>query len=410
MIGRLIKWGLGLALVAGVVAGLAWSLRPQPEPVDVVRARLGPMTVTISEDGATRVREVWRISAPIGGRVARSLLEVGDRVEKGRTVVATILPGAPPFMDARARREAEARVEAARAAVKLAEAELARAKAAARHAEREYKRALRLATGGTIPEATLDRARLDAEQARAQVATAEAQLALRKAELASAEAALIGPGSAAAEAETEGVDLVAPIDGVVLSIAVKSETVVPAGTLLAELGDPRDLEVAVDLLSADAVRVKPGTPARITGWGGPPLPAHVRRIDPAGFVKVSALGIEERRVNAVLALDRPDPRLGHGFQVTAEIITWQSDEVLRLPLTALFRPRGAAGAEGEEGGAADAWAVYAVEDGIARLRRVRVGHVNDRYAEILEGLEPGALVVDFPPDRISDGTPVVPRR
>lgn len=399
------RWLVRL-IILGTLAAAGYggwvALQPRPVEVEVAVVTRAPMSVEIEETGQTRVREIYRISAPVSGRIDRALLKVGDRVNAGKTVVATIHPMDPPFMDARSRAEAEARVEAARAAVKLAEASLSQAKATLELAEADYRRALRLATSDSIPTAQLEARRIDVELKEAQMESAAASVRLRRAELASAKAALIQPGTAAGrENGPQGSDccvrLTAPIDGVVLSLAVKSEQVVQAGAPLAEIGDPSDLEVVVDLLSSDAVRVRPDTPATLIDWGGDPIPAVVRRIDPAGFVRVSALGIEERRVNAILDPKGPVAGLGHGFEVRVRLAIWQSDDVLQVPLTALFR-------QGND------WAVFTIEEGVARERIVEVGHTNGRMAEITGGLGEGARVVDFPGDLVSDGVQVVRRR
>lgn len=397
----MLRWLMRIVVLAIIAAGIAsawWALQPRPVAADLVRISRGPMAVTIEEDGATRVRDIFRISAPVAGKVTRALLEVGDPVRKGETVIARIAPTAPPFMDARSRAAAEARVAAAEAAVRLAEAEAKQARAALALAIADYQRALRLSTSATISVSRLEAARVERDLKRAAADRADALVALRRAELASAKAALIGPAEADAQAASEEccVEITAPADGVVLSIAVKSETVVPAGALLAEIGDPQNLEVVADLLSTDAVAVAPGMKAELRDWGGPPLPARVRRVDPAGFVKVSALGIEERRVNVVLDPEQVEPQLGHDYQLRVAITVWEADDVLRVPVTALFRE-------------ARQWAVFVVEDGIAHRRAVEIGHMNGEVAEVLRGLHGGEVVVDFPGDAVTDGAHVVAR-
>lgn len=387
-------------LIALAGAGFeGWkALQPKPVAVDIVAVRTAQMSVEIEETGQTRVRDIYRISAPVSGRIDRTLLHVGDRVIKGQTVVATIHPVDPPFMDTRSRAEAQARVQAAAAAVSLAGAELEQASAALELAESDYKRALRLATSDSIPAARLDAARIDAALKAAQVDSARAAVRLRESELASARAALIQPGGTGTQDRGEDccVKLVAPIDGVVLGLSVESENVVAAGAPLAEIGDPSRLEIVVDLLSSDAVRVHPGTPATLVGWGGDPVRATLRRVDPAGFVRVSALGIEERRVNAILDPDEPVPLLGHGFEVRVRLAIWQSDTVVQVPLTAVFRD-------------GNAWSAFVVRDGIARQVGVKIGHVNGTTAQVLDGLKDGDEVVDFPGDRVGDGVQVTRR-
>lgn len=386
-----------IALAGAAFAG--WeALQPKPVAVDIVTVETAPMSVEIEETGQTRVRDIYRISAPVAGRIDRTLLHIGDRVVKGETVVATIHPVDPPFMDTRSRAEAEARVQAAIAAVSLAQAQLEQANAAHDLASRDYKRALRLATSDNIPAAHLDAARIDAALKQAQVDSAQASVRLRESELASARATLIQPGGPDDVAAKDDccVQIVAPIDGVVLGLSVESENVVPAGAPLAEIGDPSNLEVVVDLLSSDAVRVKAGTRAMLVGWGGDPIPAHLRRVDPAGFVRVSALGIEERRVNAILDPDVEVPALGHGFEVRVRLAVWQNDAVRQVPLTAIFRD-------------GNSWAAFVMRDGLAHQTTLKIGHVNASSAQVLEGLSDGDIVVDFPGDQVSDGVMVTRR-
>lgn len=393
-----IKRGLWAGVVVIVAAGFWQALRPKPVAVDIAEVAVRPMAVTITEDGATRVKEIFRISSPVTGRVDRTLLEVGDPVTSGETVVARIHPVEPPFMDERTLAEALARVEAGEAAITLAEAELARAEAALGLSASDYARAQQLAQSNTIPQTRLETARIDVELNKALVDSAKAQILLRKSELSSAQARLIQPGGDSQRDHVGEccVALYTPIDGVVLSLSVESENVVAAGAPLAEIGDPRDLEVVVDLLSSDAVQIKPGAKAVLTGWGGQDLNAVVRRVDPAGFVKLSALGIEERRVNAILDLTEVVPDLGHGFQLRVALIVWQSDAVLSLPVTALFR-------DGNE------WATFVIAEGRADLRHVKIGQMNGSLAEVLSGIEEGTQVVDFPGDKIQPGTEVFDR-
>lgn len=392
---------LGLLVLAAVVGGFVYALRPQPVPVDVAVVETGDMWVTVGEEGKTRIRDVYQVSAPISGRAERSPLKVGDEVVKDETLITSIRPADPPFLDVRTRQELEAAVSAANAAVGHAEAELARTKAALRLSEGDLERAERLSESQTISARAYEKAVLDLETAQAQVKEAEAQLELRRSELRSAEARLLQPGSSGATSSGDSccVQVRAPVDGVVLGLPVESEQVIQAGTVIAEIGSTRDLEVVVDLLSSDALRFSPGAAATISQWGGEPLPATVRRVDPAAFTKVSALGIEEQRVNVVLDIDAEPDRyagLGHGFRVYVDVVTWQGEGVLRVPLGALFRTDGD-------------WTVFVAEDGTARLRKVELGHRNDRFAEVVGGLEAGDTVILHPSDRVEDGVTVEPR-
>ena len=283
----------------------------------------------------------------------------------------------------------------------LAEAELNRARAQLRLAEADLERAERLAESRTISERALDEARSNADTAEAQVAQAQATLTLRINELASAEARLIQPNAEDPAPEMTCCVLVrAPVDGVVLKVHAESAQVVAAGALVAEIGDPGDMEVVVDLLSEDAVRVEPGAAARVEGWGGDDvLTAEVRRIEPSAFTKVSALGIEEQRVNAILDLTDPRTaweRLGHEFRVFVRIRVWLGEDVVRVPLAALFR-------SGEQ------WSVFKMVDGEAVIAPVSIDHRDDVFAEATEGLAAGDIVVLHPSDEVIEGVSLEPR-
>jgi HlyD family secretion protein len=392
-----------LAGALAIGAATIYALIPNPILIDSETVTRGALEVTVEEEGVAQIREIYRVSAPIAGRVLRSTLEVGDVVKVGETIVATIQPGDPAFLDARTRQELEATVAAAEAAVALAQAQLRRAQSELRFAESELERAEVLSQTETISERTLEKARLDVDTRLAEVASAGANLELKRQELESARARLIGPqdvGSLDRYAEQCCVLVRAPVDGRVLDILVESEQVIPAGAALLDIGDPADLEIVVELLSSDAVKVEPGAAAYVENWGGlQMLHGRVERVDPAGFMKVSALGIEEQRVNTILTLE--DPRelwqgLGHDFRVYVRIVIWRSDDVARLPVSALFRD-------------GDDWAVFAVDDGRARLATVTVGHRNTQFVEVVAGLDDGQQVILHPSDTITDGSRVEQR-
>ncbi|WP_159587475.1 efflux RND transporter periplasmic adaptor subunit [Chelativorans xinjiangense] len=379
---------------AAVVAGFAWSLREQPSLVDVAVIRQAPMKVTIREEGMTRVREVYTVSAPIAGYLSRTALREGDFVEAGKTVVAEIQPLDPPLIDRRTEAELLAARDAARSGVGIAESELQRAETALRLAETELERALKLHGPGVISESALQKAANEVELLKAAVEAARATVGFRRAELASAEARLLQPGQRDPEAESCCVSVLAPVDGTVLAVLEKSEQAVAAGARIAEIGDTGDLEVVVDLLSADAVRIAPGTKALVRDWGGDrPLEATVRRVDPAAFTKVSALGIEEQRVNTVLDLDDSDNRLGHGYRVFAEMTVWECADCLQVPISALFRN-------------GSAWNVFVVDNGRLRQADLEIGQMNDEMAGVLGGIEAGDVVVLHPADTLEEGSRV----
>lgn len=398
LVRRFAIWGLLVLLLA---AGLAYALMPRPVPVDLITATRGPMVATLDDEGETRIRDTFVLSAPVAGRLRRIEAEVGDRVLAGETIVASIEPLDPAFLDPRDEAEAEAALRAAEAAKSMAEAELAEANAELEFASAEVERARRLIEKGVIPARTLDERERAFKFTRAAVETAKALLRMRDFEQQRARARLVSPTQTQSRhGQCDCVPIPAPVTGQVLRVLRESEGVVQGGEALVEIGDPADLEVVVDYLSSDAVKVEPGQRVLIEEWGGPiPLNGRVRRIEPFGFTKVSALGIEEQRVNVVIDFsDPPDlwARLGHGYQVDTAIVLWEASSALQLPLTAVFR----------EGGD---WSVFVAQDGRASLRPVEIGRRNGLVAEIVGGLEGGERVVQHPSDRIGDGVAIEER-
>lgn len=397
---RWLKYVFFGGLFAASAAGFAYMLAPKPVPVDSASIDRGSIVVTVDEEGKTRIKDVYTVSAPITGRLLRLPVKVGDPVSAHVSPVASILPVTPAFLDQRTKSELLAAAAAAEAAVGLAEAELARKQSEERYAKSNLDRADRLAKSATISQRAFEKAALDQDTAAAAVRQAKANLTLRRHQFASANARLIEP-DALPEHETGSCCVVvnAPADGVVLKLIQESEMVVQAGAPVLEIGDTGNLEVVVDLLSTDAVRIAEGANATIENWGGEPLNARVSRIDPAGFAKVSALGIEEQRVTTVLQLSDPRPKwstLGHDFRVYVRIIEWVDEDALRVPLSALFR----IGAN---------WAVFRIDQGRAKQTMVKLGHRNSAYAEVLQGLSKNDTIILFPNDRIADGTAVKER-
>lgn len=390
---------LGAAALA--VGGAVWvSLQPEVVPVDMVEVGSGPMEVTVNADGRTEVRDVYEVAAPVAGKVLRSPVAVGERVEAGKTVVARIEPGEPAFLDERALAQAEAAVAQAEAALALARAQTAASEADLGNAQRRLNRVFDLYERGTVAEAELDQAETALNVAAAQLDSAHATEEMRQSELLAAKAVLISPGQREeADEETCCIDITAPVSGSVLSIASMSARPVAAGTTLLSIGPTSDLRIVVELLSTDAVRLSPGAPAHIERWGGEgELGAVVKEIEPAAFTKVSALGIEEQRVRVILEFDEATevPALGHNFRVYARIVEWSAPDTLQVPISALFR----------EG---DAWAVFTVEAGVAVLTPVEVGRRNSEVAQVLGGLEAGSQVITHPSDRVADGVLVAAR-
>ncbi|WP_114967210.1 efflux RND transporter periplasmic adaptor subunit [Alkalilacustris brevis] len=394
---------LGITMLAAAgLGGLVWAFWPEPVAVDMVEARSGPLRVTVAAEGVTRVRNPFHVTAPITGTASRSPVQVGDTVLRDTTVVATIQPAEPAFLDARARAEAEAAVTEAQAAVRLAQANLLRAQADLAYAESQLARNRELAARGAIPQRALEDTQQQVESQRAALAAAESELEMRRATLARTEAHLMGPSAPAPEAEPGSccIDIPAPLSGTVLAVSETSARLVQAGERLLTIGDLRDLEIEVDLLSSDAVRLAPGAPALIERWGRDgALNARLRRIDPQGFTRISALGIEEQRVRVYLDFtDPPETRrgLGDAFRIFARIVVEEAEDTLQIPVSALFRD-------------GDDWAVFRVEDDRALLARVETGLRTQSDVEILSGLTAGDQVIAYPGDRISEGVRVIAR-
>jgi HlyD family secretion protein len=395
---RLTFWG---PLVLALALALAWLFRPAAVPVDLATVDRGPLMVSVSDEGETRVRDMYVISAPLPGRMRRIDLEVGDPVVADQTLVARIEPSDPSFLDVRSAAEARASLDAAAAARTHAGAQVRRAQAELDFARAEYERIRALARSHTVSENELDSAQRRARTAEAALAEAQAARQVRESEYQVARARLLAPSAARERvADCDCVSVYSPVNGRVLRIVNESEGVVESGTPLVEVGNPDLLEVVVDLLSADAVRVQAGQRVLIEAWGGDePLDGVVQRVEPFGFTKVSALGIEEQRVNVVIDITSPREhwqRLGHGYRVEPRIVLWESSDVLRVPLSALFR-------HGER------WAVFVERDGRAELREVEIGQGNGLHAEVRSGLEAGERVVMHPADRVSPGVRLAER-
>jgi HlyD family secretion protein len=367
------------------------------------------MEVTADDDGKTHVRHVYTVSAPVAGRVLRishpmseqgPSLHVGDQVTANETLVALMQPTPPSFIDVRSHDQLAAEVLAADAAIQQQEAEVQRLQAALDFSRTEFGRAQTLVRTQSISAQAFDKAKFDVATNEAALASAEAQVDVRRSMRTSLAARLIDPANVAPSTDTACcVRVLAPASGRVLKIVQDSEAVVPPGAPLVDIGDPLDLEVVADLLSTDAVQIKRGAPVRIDGWGGAAIRGKVVRVDPAGFLKVSALGIEEQRVRVTIDLvDPPDAwsPLGHDYRVIVHVTIWSADDASTVPVSALFR-------KGDE------WAVFVVEDGRAHAAAVKIGHRNNRVAEILAGLSAGTQVILHPSDRISEGVRVAQR-
>lgn len=400
--GRILRLILAGLVALTVIGGLIWALLPQPVAVDLVSARIAPMEVTVTAEGITRIRDPWQVTAPVTGNTTRSPVDVGDAVVQGETVIAVIQPAEPAFLDARARRLAEAAVVEAEAAVRLAEAQLSRAEVELAHFEAEYDRNKRLADRGTVSITMLENSAQAAASARAVREAALAELELTRATLDRARAQLMGPETpdpARAPADC-CIRITAPVSGTVLEVADLNARLVQAGSPLLSIGDLDDLEIEVDLLSADTIGITPGTRAHVERWGGEGvIEAVVRRVDPSAFTRVSALGIEEQRVRLMLdILTPPKGRVGLGdrYRVYVRLIVWSEPAVLQVPRSALFRQDGA-------------WSVFVAQEGRAVVQSVETGRMTADWVQVLSGLSEGQAVVAYPGARVAEGVRLTAR-
>jgi HlyD family secretion protein len=384
---------ISVAVIAVLVAIALW---PKTTAVDVTTASRGPLVVTVDEEGRTRVRDRFVVAAPVAGRVLRIELEPGDAVKRGM-VVARIQPEQPPLLDARSRAEAEAAVESARAAVGRARAEEQRSRAALDQAQRQLGREQELKANDLTTARELESRAADVRAAEEAVNVAVFAVRAAGSELTRAEARL-APAPLAESGRV--VTVASPVNGLILKRLRESESVVPAGEPLLEIGDPQQLEIVADLLSTDAVRVKPGARAMIDQWGGQQtLEGRVKRVEPSGFTKISALGVEEQRVNVIL--DFADPvqawaALGDGYRVEVRIVEWENPSLLKVPTSTLFR-------------SGDKWATYQVNGGRAHLTPVEIGRQTGQEAEVLSGLSEGSRLIVHPADTLAEGARVVER-
>jgi HlyD family secretion protein len=389
---RIVIWATVSAII---VIALVISFMPRAVMVDLVAVEPGPMVVTLDEEGETRVHDVYTLSAPVSGRVQRINWLVGDPVTANGTVLAQIEPGDPSFLDPRSEAQARAAIQAAEAARDLAAAAVKDAEAQYEFARAEYARMQELVKEGSVSKRDLDSAERDYKARHAGLDTARAALQVRSYELEVARAQLVSPLETQGSQEAcDCIPIRAPVSGRILQITDRSERVVREGDVLMRIGDPKDLEIVADYLSMDAVKIEAGQRVIIDNWGGEkPLAGRVRLVEPFGFLKVSALGIEEQRVNVIIDFAGEDgwEKLGHGYQVETRVVLWEGENVLTVPLTALFR-------DGEQ------WALFVEEDGRAALRRVEVGQKNGVFAEIREGVAAGENVVMHPSDRVSNDT------
>ncbi len=387
---RIVTW----LFVAAVVAAIAYSFRIQPLDVDWSTVSRGALEVTVNEDGRTRIREKYTVSTPLAGQLQRVVLNPGDPVSAGETLLATILPTDPDLLDPRNRASAAARVKASEAGVSRSEANAAAAKAAMDSAKSMLERRLRLRQGEATFDQAVEDAQMLARMRSEELRSAEFAREIAKFELELAQAALVRttPGDDPTGASWH-LDVISPIQGTILRVFQESASVLPAGTPLMEIGDPHDIELEVDVLSTDAVKIAPGAQMHIEHWGRETmLDARVRIIEPGAFTKVSALGVEEQRVNIIGDLVSPVPeQFGDRFRFEARIVTWRGEDALKVPTSALFR-------HGTD------WAVFVVDVAQTAHRKIiKIGHRNSDEAEVLDGLTEHDQVIIFPSDQVAEG-------
>jgi HlyD family secretion protein len=394
---RLVK----ISLVFIAIALLVFAFIPEKVKVDLISVEKGDLTVSVEGEGKTRIHDIYTIYTPIEGRVTRIESNAGDSVIAGKTIIANMYPANPAFLDKRSEIQAKADINGAEAALALASSRVRQAQAQLKFDQSEYKRAQELFNNKMISTAELERAEIQLTMQKAEKDTSIANRALMESRLKAAQAELLQPElTGDIESEACQICIYSPVDGHVLRILHKSESIIPAGTALVEIGDPKDLEVNIEMLSTNAVKVKVGDKAFIKRWGGvEDLTARVRVIEPSGFTKISALGVEEQRVNVILSLTEPYDKwksLGDAFRVEAKIVIEDIKGVNKVPLSALFRQNGE-------------WSVLKVIDGEVILQAVIVGKRNNFFAEITQGLTVGEQVIIHPNNSIEVGMNVIQR-
>lgn len=387
------KWIFWSVFVLLVVVVTVYILRPEPVWVDLATVERGPMEVTIVEEGKTRVKDRYVVSSPVTGYLHRVELDVGDLVIPGE-LLTHVDPMPASVLDARSRGEAEAKVEAARSALNSVRQKVSAAEADAELAQNEYQRLLALKESNFVSSERVQQAQSTAARAQAILRSARFDEEVAAHELAAAKTRLeVSAARSAGEKPAERVAIRSPVNGAVLDILRKSEGVIQAGEAILEVGDPGALEVVVDVLSFDAVKLKPGVPTRLSGWGGTPLEAVIRRVEPVGFEDVSALGVEEQRVKVIADMMSPRAHwemLGDGYRVDAEFILWQSPDTLQVPAPAIFQHNGKP-------------AVFLVAAEQAKVRVLETGQSNGLMTVVRSGLEEGDQVVRHPGRELSDG-------
>ena len=385
---------LTVLLISGIVgAAVYFSFAPRPVLVETVAVSRGPLQATIVEEGKTRVVDRYGVSAPVAGTLSRMSFDVGDEVRAG-TVLARLHPLRSATLDGRSRAQAGADLAVAEAALAKAEDDVETARADVRYWEVELPRARRGVEAGVIAAERLDHALVDERKAQAVLSAAEQQIEVAQSKVEAARVALQYSEGRASSGSAEIVTVRSPVSGRILKVHQENEAVVQASQLLLEIADPGGLEVEVEVLSSDAVRIEAGMRVLLERWGGPqPLEAVVRLVEPVAFTKISALGVEEQRVLVIVDIASPKEEwknLGDRYRVEARFVTWEGQNVLQVPSSALFRSQ-------------KGWAVFLVDGSTAKLRPVTIGMRGGFADEIVAGVSAGEIVINHPSDAVTDG-------
>lgn len=393
---RWLRRGVYLLGALGLGAALVVAWLPKPVAVDAATATRGRLRLTVDEDGQARIKDRYVISAPLAGSLARIGLDPGDAVNQGQ-VVAWITPSTPALLDVRARATAEARLAQTRAADRQSHVQIDRAQTNLEYATQELKRQQKLVERSASALQQLEQAELAVRRADNELKSQKFAARISDFEVKMARAAL--QQLASGRGSDVQFEVPSPVSGRVLKVMHKSEGVVQAGTQLLEVGDPAELEVVVDVLTSDAARIQPSAVVLLERWGGAPVNGRVRRVEPSAFTRLSALGVEEQRVNVLIDIVAPHEEwaaLGDGYRVEARIVVFDGDGVLKVPASAVFR---------QDGG----WALFRIDDGRAHLTKVELGQRTTHEVEVRAGLAPGQRVVVHPSDRVTDKVRVVAR-
>lgn len=399
-----VKGIIKITLAVLTVSLLVYAFIPERVKVDMVKVERSDLLISIEGEGKTRIHDIYVVSTPIDGRITRIASEPGDIVEAGSSIIANMYPANPTFLDKRLETQAKADVEGAKAALALASARVKQAQAQLKFEQADFKRTSELYKQNTVSVALVERAQLQISMLGAELETAVSNKNVMQSRLEAAKATLLQP-----QAESTNTSLVesdcqicihSPVDGIVLRILHKSESIVPVGTPIVEIGNPDDLEVKIEMLSTDAVKVKIGDDALVKRWGGEQdIAARVKMVEPSGFTKISALGVEEQRVNVILRFTESKEKwqgLGDAFRVEASIIIDRAENALVVPISSLFRQN-------------EQWSVFRVEEGVANIQLVEVGRRNYRFAEVSNGLTLGDQVITHPSNAIDEGVKVSKR-